>query len=70
MSEQNYAEKTGENTIAIHCDSQIAELVYEGICKTHAEYPDNGCDAWKYEKRNLAKLKIQIENILTKNEQQ
>nr|WP_319265990.1 hypothetical protein [uncultured Draconibacterium sp.] len=64
--ENTYAEKTGENTIAIHCDTVIAERIYEGICKIFAEYPNGSkCnEQFKSEKRRLVKLKKDIELAL------
>lgn len=64
--EKTYAEKTSENEIAIHCDVQTAELLYEGICKIFAEYRRNYTEKERIEKRNLVKLKKEIEILLPK----
>lgn len=66
MSANNYAELCGDNEIAIHCDPVIAERIYEGICKIFAEYKYKCTDQERIEKRNLAKLKLEIETILPK----
>jgi len=62
--EKNYAERAGENEIAIHVDMVIAERISEGICKIFAEYPREVSDEWQTEKRKLARLKGQIEGLL------
>lgn len=62
--EKNYAESTGPDTIAIHCDLTTAELVYEGICKIFHEYPGLCPSNWRDEKRNLKNLKEEIEALL------
>ncbi len=64
MTQNNYAERCGENEIAIHCDPVIAERIYEGICKIFAEYRYQCTDQERIEKRNLAKLKSEIEPLL------
>ena len=64
IMENNYAEKTGEDTIAIHCDVETAERIYEGICKIFVEYPTPCPANWRVEKRNLSRLKIEIEGLL------
>ena len=62
--ENNYAEKTGDGTIAIHADMIIAERIYEGICKIHSEYPYPCPVNWKDERKKLAKIKREIEKLL------
>ncbi len=64
--EKIYAEKTGEDTIAIHCDLNMAERLYEGICKIFGEYTHPYPANWKEEKRALTKLKLDIEELLPK----
>lgn len=62
----NYAEQTGPATMAIHSSISIGFRLYEGICRLFAEYPDPWPENWQEEKRELAKLKIEMEEIIFK----
>ncbi|NQU54058.1 MAG: hypothetical protein HQ522_16135 [Bacteroidetes bacterium] len=67
--DNNYVEKTGDNTIAIHTDVVMAEHVYDGICKTVAEFPYPCPINLKDDRRKLVKLKNEIETLLPPQKQ-
>ena len=62
--EKNYAETTGEGTAAIHCETETLELIYEAIIRLYNEFPENCPVNWRESKRNLVKLKQDIEPLL------
>jgi len=63
---QNFAIKSDTGLIIIGCDPAIAEEIYDGICRTVAEYPDPVPEEWREENRKMRKLKLDIEKLLEK----
>lgn len=59
-----YAEITGPGTAALHMPLATVELLIQGICRVHSEFPSPCPENWKGERANLVQIKVELEDLL------